>query len=95
MDLSLRQKAPLEVASNAHWYNYTYNNVVLVGGGAGCRGVEKKWVIVLRDIKVGGVFIFIRFYGLEKHCHAYQLALEQMAQCGCMYDRAHKRVHVV
>lgn len=43
-------------------------------------------MIVLRDIKVGGVFIFIRVYGLEKHCHAYQLALEQMAQCGCMYD---------
>lgn len=93
MDLRLRQKVPVEVAPNAHRYNYTCNNVVLVGG-LGCRGMEKKWVIVLRDIRVGGVFIFIRFYGLEKHCHAYQLALEQMAQCGCMYHM-HKCAHGV
>lgn len=25
-----------------------------------------------------GGFILIWFYGLEKHCHAYQLELEQM-----------------
>lgn len=42
-------------------------------------------VIALRDIRAGGVFVFIRFYGLEKRCHAYQLALEQMAQYGCRF----------
>lgn len=47
--------------------------------------VGKKWIIALRGITVGGVFIFIRFYGLEKHCHAYQLELEQMVQCGWMF----------
>lgn len=50
-----------------------------VGGG----------VIALRDIRAGGVFIFIRFYGLEKQCHAYQLAQEQMAQYGCMFRLSH------
>lgn len=52
------------------------------------RGREER-VIALRDIRAGGVFIFIRFYGLEKHCHAYQLALEQMAQYGCMFRHTH------
>lgn len=28
----------------------------------------------------GWVLVFIRFYGLEKRCHAYRLALEQMAR---------------
>lgn len=50
-----------------------------VGGG----------VIALRDIRAGGVFVFIRFYGLEKQCHAYQLAQEQMAQYGCMFRLSH------
>lgn len=42
-------------------------------------------MIALRDFRAGRVFIFIRFYGLEKHCHAYQLVLEQMAQYECMF----------
>lgn len=45
----------------------------------------EEMVIALRDIRAGGVFVFIRFYGLEKRCHAYQLALEQMAQYGCRF----------
>lgn len=51
-----------------------------------------KRVMALRDIRPGGVFIFIRFYGLEKHCHAYQLALEQMAQYGSMFRHTHTRI---
>lgn len=43
-------------------------------------------MIALTDIRVGGVFIFIRFYGSEKQCHAYQLALEQLAQYGSMFS---------
>lgn len=41
------------------------------------------------------MFVFIRFYGSEKHCHAYQLAAEQMAQYGCMLrvGRTHARTH--
>ena len=40
------------------------------------------------------MFIFIRFYGLEKHCHAYQLALEQMAQWW-LYVSFHLHTRVV
>lgn len=49
------------------------------GWAAGERGRVR--VMALRDIRVGGVFVFIRFYGLGKYCHAYQLRAEQMAQC--------------
>lgn len=60
-------------------------------GGGGGWGRER--VIALRDIRAGGVFIFIRFYGLEKHCHAYQLVLEQMAQYGCMFCHTSTHMH--
>lgn len=50
-------------------------------------------MIALRDIRAGRVFIFIRFYGSEKHCHAYQLALEQMAQYGCYVSHTQTQTH--
>lgn len=68
------------------------------GRAGGVRGVggwieDESGAMALRDIRVGGVFIFIRFYGLEKHCHAYQLAAEQMARCGRMFRHMHKSAY--
>lgn len=63
------------------------------GRAAGERGSERA--VALRDIRVGGVFVFIRFYGLGKHCHAYQLTAEQMAQCGVRFGSMRERAAYV
>lgn len=62
--------------------NYAFN-------GEQREGCGGERVIALKDIRGSVVFIFIRFYELEKHCHAYQFMLEQMDHCGCMFCYTH------